>query len=320
MKHFSRRFYRLTVCAAVLSLGRSASVRAETYERHEGAYKLINPLLECVTDENQFKLLTSFRQKVEALIQRIPKEKTTHVSVYFRDLNNGPWFGINEKETFTPASLLKVPIMISYYKQAEDEPQVLNKKINFHGKPDEIASQVVKPSTGVEQGHYYTVEELIRRMIVYSDNVSLNLLARNVPEAWVRRTYKDFGMPTPSDDEENFMTVKNYASFFRILFNSSYLNRSFSEKSLMHLTQTEFKQGIVSGVPASVTVAHKFGERVIQSGPDKLQLHDCGIVYYPSHPYLICIMTRGDDMDELAQTIRNVSELVYREVDQQMKK
>jgi hypothetical protein len=81
---------------------------------------------------------------------------------------------------------------------------------------------------------------------------------------------------------------------------------------------TEFDQGIVAGVPKGVTIAHKFGEREVVGEPEK-QLHDCGIVYYPKHPYLICIMTRGSDFEKLAQGIRELSELVYKEIDEKAK-
>ena len=46
------------------------------------------------------------------------------------------------------------------------------------------------------------------------------------------------------------------------------------------------------------------------------QLHDCGIVYYPKHPYLLCVMTRGDSFEYLDDTIRDISHLVYQEVNE----
>jgi hypothetical protein len=48
-----------------------------------------------------------------------------------------------------------------------------------------------------------------------------------------------------------------------------------------------------------------------------LQLHECGIVYFPDHPYLLGIMTRGKDYDVMLTTIRGLSRLIYNEVRQQ---
>ena len=61
-------------------------------------------------------------------------------------------------------------------------------------------------------------------------------------------------------------------------------------------------------------VAHKFGVRNLDAETLK-QFHDCGIVYYPDHPYLICIMTRAKDLDDGIQFLREVSRRVYEEVD-----
>jgi beta-lactamase class A len=96
-----------------------------------------------------------------------------------------------------------------------------------------------------------------------------------------------------------------------VLYYSTYLNKDYSEKALELLSNTEFTQGLVAPLPRSVTVAHKFGERALPDGTN--QLHDCGIVYYPGHPYLLCIMTKGPDFKDLTQAIQQISSKVYSE-------
>jgi hypothetical protein len=65
-----------------------------------------------------------------------------------------------------------------------------------------------------------------------------------------------------------------------------------------------------------VPVAHKFAERSDPQTGEK-QLHDCGIVYYPRHPYLLCVMTKGPGFEGLAGVVARVSRMVYSEVDAQ---
>jgi beta-lactamase class A len=130
------------------------------------------------------------------------------------------------------------------------------------------------------------------------------------------KTFSDLGVDVPNAQKpEDFMSVKQYASFFRILFNATYLNKDYSEKALSLLTKTEFTQGIVSGVPKTVSVSHKFGETRYNN---LLQLHDCGIVYFPKKPYLLCIMTRGDNANDLTHVISHLSQSVYEQVSLQM--
>ena len=44
------------------------------------------------------------------------------------------------------------------------------------------------------------------------------------------------------------------------------------------------------------------------------ELHDCGIIYYPNHPYFLCVMTKGADFPVLAGVIREVSQTAWEEV------
>ena len=84
------------------------------------------------------------------------------------------------------------------------------------------------------------------------------------------------------------------------------------------MTQTSFTEGLVAGVPSSTPVAHKFGIVSFFRGTTvtSRELHDCGIVYAPSHPYLLCVMTRGSSqLGSMEQTISDISNAVYQTVE-----
>jgi len=70
--------------------------------------------------------LGQLKEKTQELIDSLKEQNlTTHISVYYRDLISRQWFGINKKVGFTPASLLKVPVMMVYFKKAETDPSIL---------------------------------------------------------------------------------------------------------------------------------------------------------------------------------------------------
>lgn len=316
----------LVIFGAGIAIGAALGLRWQADGRHErrqmrlGGYRFINPLLECEVagDQVEFSELTPFKDKVAALVNKKLGDKTySHVSVYFRDLNNGPWFGINEREPFAPASLLKVPTMMALLKEAEQKPGLLSEPVTFSGEEDFNDMETFKPPVQLERGKSYTVDELIFRSIAYSDNNANTLVFGKTDKNMLVRAYMDLGVPVPSSHREDFMSVRQYASFFRILFNASYLSREMSEKALDYLSRSAFRNGIVAGVPAGVAVAHKFGERTSAENPGVRQLHDCGIVYYPGHPYLLCIMSRGDDFGELDDIIREISRIVFEEIGRQ---
>jgi beta-lactamase class A len=286
-----------------------------------GGYQFINPLLDFDSPQSTFVELKPFKDKIVTLTNQayIGSDNVDFVSVYFRDLNNGPWFGVNEQASFTPASLLKVPLMMAYYKISESDPLVLLKQISVNAQdmqPIVPNEQTISPSVRLEVGKSYSADELISHMIIYSDNDAAQLLIANIDPKRLVQIYNDFGIELPNAEAAGTQVdVKTYAGFFRILFNASYLNRNDSEKALKLLSQVEFKEGLVAGVPSNITVAHKFGERVGEG--NQRQLHDCGIVYYPNHPYLICVMSRGNDIEDLVKAISDISKQIYQEVDMQ---
>lgn len=287
-------------------------------EIRQSGFKFINPLLECEVETKEVGSLGLLKKKTVDYIEEKTDDGIIYgASVYFRDLNNGPWFGINEKEGFSPASLLKVPILITYFKAAEQDKKILEKEIVFNGSfGEDLTVANIQPGEKLVVGQKYSVKELMRRMIIFSDNDAKNLLLLNLDIQIFDQCYRDLGITIPDVRVlEDFMSVKDYASFFRMLFNASYLNTEFSNEALEILSKIEFNVGLVAGVDKNIDVAHKFGERLnIVNGKEVKQLHDCGIVYYPDHPYLICVMIRGRDFEPMAGVIQGISRIVYDEV------
>jgi beta-lactamase class A len=281
-------------------------------EFHAGGYKFINPLYECNTGE-EFgqEQLTKLQNTVHNYVDKlIESNSTIRASVYFRDLNNGPWFGINEKDQFAPSSLLKLPVMMAYYKLAESNPEVLNKEIKYTEDPQGLIPQNFLPQNRLIKGNTYTVEELIEHMIIDSDNIALGYLMQDINNNLIDKVTLDLGIPTATDaTPDNFMAVTDYSTLLRVLYYSTYLNKEYSEKSMRILSKTRFNDGLVKLLPKNIPIAHKFGERDISN--NVYQLHDCGVVFYPNRPYLICIMTQGPNFNDLEDTIQQISRKVY---------
>ena len=285
--------------------------------RNNFDYKYINPLLDCeVSNISQDKNLASLKEEVEFIIdQKISNNNISYASIYYRDLNNGPWFGINEKEYFSPASLIKVPVLMAYLKETEKDHYLLDKKIT-NTKNFDYSQQNITPTQTLEIDKEYTIGDLLERMIVYSDNAAYELLLENIDNTKIFEVYKDLDVDiskAENNPDGNIITVKDYSSFFRILFNASFLDQDNSEKALNILSKTQYYKALVAGVPENINVAHKFGERQYLPTREK-QLHDCGIIYLPNKPYLLCVMTRTNDFKQAANFIKQVSKTVYDEV------
>ena len=287
--------------------------KVQQSEKHVPGYTYISPLLECYSNKSDSPENNKLKNKIEYLLTtEIREKKITEASVYFRDLANGPWIGINENKEFTPASLLKVPILITYYKMAENNPEILKQLILTDAANQGFTTPNIRPAKTIEVGKKYSVEELLEAMIIQSDNFAANTLLSKLSEEGFAKIFNDLGLSYPNIYKtEDFMSVKDYASFFRILYNASYLDKFYSEKALKLLASSEFNLGLTAGLPENIEIAHKFGER---KNNDIEQLHDCGIIYKQNKDYLLCVMTRGTDFDNLADVISDISKLVYENV------
>jgi len=216
-----------------------------------------------------------------------------------------------------------LPLMIAYLKREETSHGTLHASLQYVDARDSNTIEHYKPETRkLVEGTFYTIDELIRAMIEGSDNNAAILLSSYLNQNSLQDIFSDIGLkvtfPDNGDSTKDFISAKTYAYIFRVLYNSTYLSREMSEKALQYLSQADFPEGIVGGVPKGIITAQKFGERTILSPKGAVvdhELHNCGIVYYPKHPYLLCIMTKGADFDLLSGAIRSISKLIYSEVD-----
>jgi beta-lactamase class A len=303
-----------------IALGIASGIVLKTYyiSKCNSNYAFVNSVEVCgkpdVIRKDEYTALRN------ALVSYLSKDKaaghSTDASVYFRDLENGPVFSINENTDFAPASLLKLPLALVYLTQAENNPGLLDEQVSV-AKPLWNFSEHYPPSETIDPAQPHTIRDLLARMIMYSDNNAYGVLQTHLydigQQDLIPQTFLELGFLDPNNITSEVMSVRQYAGIFRALYNISYLNAAFSNQVLAWLAQSDFNQGLRPGVPMDIKIAHKFGERFTDDGMK--QLHDCGIVYYPGNPYLLCVMTRGTNFDDLSSSIQYISGMVYQEVD-----
>ena len=274
------------------------------------------------TDSPQY---FDLRDKVNAEIdQAKSSQEVADVSVYMHDFKTGGQFSVNGDDKYFPASLTKVPLMISYFKRDEAQPGYLNTKVQWDLQQDYNVGQEIKPANTPVAGQSYSVEDLMEMMIESSDNASFHfLISAPGAEDQLKRLYSDVHLYYPFDQVElsDVMTPRDFAVFLRILYNSTYLSSDNSEKVLGLMSKSEFKDGLVAGVPKNIAVAHKFGLNTQLGAVGKVmqrELHDCGIVYGSNNTYILCVMTKSHaDLPTVEHVIQQISRTVYQGVNEE---
>jgi beta-lactamase class A len=268
-------------------------------------YKLTNPLQKEVIDssiqaDSVILHYSGLKEQLEKEIGSPENEK--NIGLFLQDSRTGAWLGINEKENFVPASLLKMPIMIAILKKTDRGEITLNDKIKLVDEDlDQNSGQLYKKGADYE----ISVWDLLKEMILASDNTAKNALKRQLSETELNAIFAHVGIPNPYlDSNGQMVTPRGYSRIFKSLYFSTFLPDPLSEKALDLTTDTGMENLISAGLPPEIQVAHKYGER-----PDGIS--DCGIIYHPKSTYFLCIMTKDIEIPKARELIANSSKIIF---------
>lgn len=233
-------------------------------------------------------------------------------SFYFEALNSGAYIGTLEKEKFSPASLRKVPMLAALYKKFENNEVQRTDKVEI--LPDDV-NTISGPLGNRGSGVVLTVDELINYTTYYSDNTAAAALLRVVGKESYTEAMFNMGLSYKTfietmDSPDTPLSAKEYSNVFRSLYYASWLTRISSNELLDKLTKTGFTDGLPAGVPSNILVSHKTAFWI-----EKSQHHDCGIIYYPNDPYILCIMVLGLDESSSNRVTAKISKIIYNYMD-----
>ncbi|MFN4123499.1 MAG: serine hydrolase [Flavobacteriales bacterium] len=271
-------------------------------------YKHIRPLLFVEYKREDTLLLKIKKDIMDFIKQKQDAGVIRNASAYLRLLNHHQDVRINPSEIYFPGSLMKVPMLISFLKEAESNPAYLDKSISFDAPFSNLPNQNIK-GKNIEVGKSYSFRELLHYMIVYSDNNATALLGNNIDFEKLSRVFEDLALPPIIAGYQDYaISLKDYSRFFRCLYNASYLSWDMSEYALDLLSKCTYSNGLKRYLPDTIKVAYKFGERNLEGIQ---QLHEMGIVYLGEQTYLVGIMTKGKDVKALEDFIADVSKIIF---------
>lgn len=257
-----------------------------------------------VEDQNDIIInFVSLRSQLKEYISTIDEP----VGMYFEYLPSGVSIGIDEKENYVLASLLKVPLTMVVYKEVE------RGKIALHDVLS-VEEQDIDSKFGTfwkkGKGATLTVQEAIQLVLVESDNTAKNMLLRKIGVTQLEKVFDYLDIPIEGETNGPIITPKNYASILRSLYLSSYLDKKYSNDILQKMTESNFSDKLVAGIPKGVKVSHKIGVYEVDGDATQQTYTDCGIVYVPKRPYILCLMTKSSNA-AAQKNFGSISKIVY---------
>jgi beta-lactamase class A len=229
-------------------------------------------------------------------------------AVYLKLFNNNEWMGINENEKYSPGSLMKVPVLITLFKMKKANPNLFNLSITYSHPFSTNKRQNIQDKH-IEPGHTYTVRELIDYMITFSDNDATNLLDTMLDTGLFMKVFTDLGLQAPDWKANDYpISPKDFSLIMRALYNSVYLSPEDSEQATEILSHTQYRNGLLRGLPDNLQIAHKFGEGGFDNCPE---LSESAIIYLNGKNYLLTVMAKGNDLHKTEELFGQISSTVY---------
>jgi len=219
--------------------------------------------------------------------------------IFYEDIGSKNSFGINEKEVFTAASLIKMPVLITLYREAEIGNINLDEvyKLQASDKREGAGALQNKP-VGFEIS-YRKIAELMGKQ---SDNTAFNVVANKLGTEKIQNTINALGMKNTSYAENLTSPVE-----MGLLFRKLYLEKIISDKNrdeiLSFITDTIWEDRIPVGVPEGINVSHKIGTEVGV-------ISDAGIVFGPK-PFILVIMSQEVNEIEARKALPEITKKIY---------
>ncbi|MGD8699491.1 MAG: class A beta-lactamase-related serine hydrolase [Gemmatimonadales bacterium] len=268
--------------------------------------------------------LAELRSRLE---MRAAEDGADVVGIYFRDLTSGDSILLDIDSRVHAASMMKVPVLIQLFRDAEAGAFALDDSIIVSNTFESIVDgslyelSVPDDSEGTlyaRLGEKESIRQLAELMITVSSNLATNILIQLVNAERVQATMHELGADSIAvlrgvEDIKAYRAGLSNTTTARdlgVIFEAIYEQRAAGPESCREmidiLSRQRFNEGIPAGLPAGTRVAHKTGSIT------EIR-HDGGIVYTEAgDAFVLVVLTKGIEDSSVADAlIADVGRLAF---------
>lgn len=265
-------------------------------------FKFGNPFGEAVIEIGQKGHFDAGDEKAKQVVTLFNQEIKPVPGVYGFDvirLGDGSSYGVSDSEKFQGASLLKLPLLILLYKEADSGRVNLATRYILKNSDKVIGSG---PLDNIKAGTVLTYRQLAEFMGRDSDRTAYkivkNILGDTAFAEFIKsQEMKDTNIATGDT------TPDDMAKILQNLYEGKIVSEKSKDEIYSLLTDTIYENWITKGVPSGVRVVHKFGT-------DLGIMTDAGIVF-AKKPYILIIMSKGITQSDADKIFPEISKDVW---------
>lgn len=240
---------------------------------------------------------------IEKQIQAFLATRRATFGIYFKDLQSGASFGINENEPIPAASTRKVPLVLYLNDMAAGGKIDLKERVAY--------SKAADHQTGAgalqffaRDGDTYSLRNLATLTIVLSDNVATNMLLRRLGKDNLADFMRGLGGKTVFPGGQNLSTARDMGVYMEAVMDFARRQPDLGNRLLDDLAHSIWHFGLPGELPARLVVAHKEGDVIGVAD-------DVGVVL-GRRPFILSVLSEGvDDTDQGFRDIARITRMAY---------
>ncbi len=223
--------------------------------------------------------------------------------IYFKDLQTGATWGINEREPIHAASTIKVPLVLYVNHQVAAGRARMDDRIVYEPDRDLTGGAGILQRDGFP-GKSYSLRVLTNLSITISDNVTTNMLFRHFGKDNVGEFMRRLGGEVIFPGGRRISTARDMGIYVEAVLDFARQHPLLGGRMLDDMGHAIFHVGLPGELPPDVFVAHKEGD--IEGVAD-----DVGIVF-GRRPFVLAVLSKGvDNIDQGFEDIARISKIVY---------
>ncbi|ESU34222.1 hypothetical protein G3A_02165 [Bacillus sp. 17376] len=224
-----------------------------------------------------------------------------NISVYYENLVTGEKYSYQSSRIRPAASTIKLPLVLYVYDLASKGKIDLNEKLTYRSHHYYGGSGVIQRD---RVGTSYTIRDLLKKSIMYSDNIAFIMLRERVGKSNFIHYAKSLGGKTVYPSGRNVTTSDDLSVYVKQLWSFAKKNPQYGNELVKLLSNTVYKETKAPGLPAN-KVVHKVGYI-----PKDLIYNDAALIL-DDQPYILVVMTSGIPVKRDVKFISSLAEAVH---------
>ncbi len=258
--------------------------------------------------------MNTLRNRVEQILS----SQTGRWGVAIHDRTTNERLFINEQLLFSAASIIKIPIMMEAYRQADFKKISLEKEMVLKEEDIVGGCGVLQ---GMHRGLELSIRDIIVLMITVSDNTATNMMIDLLGIESINQMMRNLGvensilrrklmMPELARQGiRNELSAKDVVLLLDQLADGTFVSKEVCDDMLSILKLQQLNHKIPLLLPEDVSIAHKTGE-------DTGITHNAGIIVYHEKSLSMCVLS--EDVSDIPEGHLAISRIARAAFDERL--